>query len=107
MGKPSHGVEHYDNSILTVAGTVVENASSVDHGSVKEHAFVAPKRPCKKHKGVKCNSVELDAIREQNHCSQDTISESCSLGCCSLAFIFEEVRQALEAHDLGRRNKDD
>lgn len=50
---------------------------------------------------MKRNSVKLNAVGEENHSSEDTVGEACSLGCCSLAFILEEVWKALEAHDLG------
>ena len=49
---------------------------------------------------MKRNSVKLNAVGEENHSPEDTVGEACSLGCCSLAFILEEVWKTLEAHNL-------
>ena len=49
---------------------------------------------------MKRNSVKLNAVGEENHSPEDTVGKACSLGCCSLAFILEEIWKALEAHDL-------
>ena len=49
---------------------------------------------------MECHGVELDAVREENHRSKDTVGETSSLSCSSLTFIFEKVWQTLEAHDL-------
>ena len=49
---------------------------------------------------MECHGVELNTVWEENHRSEDTVSETSSLSGCSLTFIFEKVWQTLEAHDL-------
>ena len=49
------------------------------------------------------HSVELDAVREEDHRAEDTVSKTSKLGGGSLGFVFKEVWKALEAHDLSRK----
>jgi len=46
------------------------------------------------------NRVKFDSIGEKNHCTENAVGKTRSLGSSSLTFIFKEVWKAFETHDL-------
>ena len=46
------------------------------------------------------HSVELDAVGEEDHGTEDAVGETGALGGGSLGFVLEEVGEAFEAHNL-------
>ena len=73
---------------------------------MEEHALIAPEGTREEDEGVEGDSVEFSTVGEEGHGAEDAVGEASALGGGSLGFVFEEIGETLEAHDLQRMKSD-